>query len=1047
MESSLDFKIYDASAGAGKTFTLAVDYLSLLLKAEDHFAFQKILAITFTNKAVGEMKTRILSYLVDFSKGKMEGDNRDFFLQVKAKTGLSKEEIQKKSKLIVRQILNNYGGFEISTIDAFTHRIIRTFAKDLGLTTNFEIELNTLELLAEAVDRLIDQAGEESELTQVLVDFVIEKTNEDKSGDISRDVLATSTILLNENHIHQVKTLAKFKLSSFKATQLALQKNSKTAQTSIRENAQSFFDALKTNGLEETHFIRQSIPKFFRNIQTNKTVKFDAKWQEHIEEGGYYKKSEDEFIKAKIDQLTPQIVAWFYACKEAYYKLTFYQAVGKNLTQLALLNQVQQQLNQIKKDKNLLLISDFNQKISQQIKNQPTPFIYERLGDRFQHYFIDEFQDTSIMQWENIQPLAVDAMQGVFANGNPGSLTLVGDAKQSIYAWRGGEAQQFIDLSRQKNKLLPAKVIPLAYNFRSEKEIIDFNNQFFEFVSKASDFELVKELFSEAHQKQVEDTKKNKGYVEISFLEAANVEEKNEVHPEKVTQIIRQRIADSAATYGDFCILVRGKKDGIVLAEYLTAQEIPIISSETLLIQNNPEVQFLEALMQHCLQPDDAVWKYKVLTYLYRKFEQPLQFENLIIDLHQKSFSSIITNFEIQFSLTKFESLPVYDAIEYAIQSFQLHQESSAHLLFFLDEIFQFSQKNQSDIGSFIRFWGNQKESKSISAPAGENAVQIMTIHKSKGLQFPIVILPYLDQSIGDLSKDKFWVPLENYPIPLALINGSDELENYLPASIQPLFDVWKGKKTLEDLNVLYVALTRAAKEMYLLSSYKTSKNGMSFGKNAYASFIQQFLVKLEVFQEEKLTYSFGTPFNFQKLNSATQKLSQKNDFMFTSRSIRQDLHFAGQGVNLWQDERNQALEEGNIIHWILSKTLYAKDVTKAIDLALRQGIITEEKRIHYSSNLATIIQHPLLKAYFEGHWEIKNEQDIAFEGKIYRPDRLCLQANNAVIIDYKTGEQNLKHHEQVKFYQTILEALGYKVQTLLLVYIKATKLEVIEVK
>jgi len=1043
MENALNFKIYNASAGAGKTFTLAVDYLSLLLKAENDFAFQKILAITFTNKAVGEMKSRILSYLLDFSEGKMQGENESFFLQIKEKTGLSKEEIQQKAKRVLRQILNYYGGFEISTIDAFTHRVIRTFAKDLGLSTNFEIELNTQELLAEAVDRLIDQAGDDQELTKVLVDFVVEKTNEDKSGDISRDVLEIASILVQENHYQQVQALSNFSLSAFQATRKLLQEKMALATKSMTKNAEEFFDALAKNGLEDAHFSRKTIPNFFRKMKAHENVKFDAKWQENMEEGGYYKKSEKEEIKSRIDALTPQIVTWFYACKEASLNLKFYQEINRNLTQLALLNQVQEQLNQLKKDKNLLLISDFNQKISQQIKNQPTPFIYERLGDRFQHYFIDEFQDTSTLQWENIQPLAQDAMQGIFDNNQPGSLTLVGDAKQSIYAWRGGDAQQFIDLYQQKNKQLPAQVIPLEFNYRSEKEIIQFNNQFFEFVSQTTEFEMIKELFSKAHQHQIESTSKTNGYVEISFLEANTAEEKNEVHPQKVAQIIQRRMNETGINYSDFCILVRSKKDGIVIAEHLTELQIPIISSETLLIQNNAEVQFLEALMQYVLQPDEAEWKYHMLNYLNKKHSQNSSFEDLKTAIYQKSFSKVMEDLGIDFSLSKFESFPVYDAVEYAIQAFQLQKKSSAHVLFFLDEIFQFSQKNQSDIGSFIGYWENQKDKKSISAPEGENAIQIMTIHKSKGLQFPIVILPYVDAKVGDLGKNKYWIPIENYPIPLALMNGSDAMQEYLPEQLQVLFEDWKAKKTLEDLNVLYVALTRASKEMHLLSSYKLNKSGKSFDANTYASMIQEFLANSGVYKEEEETFSFGKPMVFSSSSEIKEK-SSKNSFKFTSKSIRQALNFAGQGVNLWQDERQQALEEGNIVHWILSKIAYQDDITKAMKLAINQGMITEEKKSIYQSKVKAIVEHDLLNVYFKEPWQVKNEHDIAFKGKIYRPDRLCILQNEAVILDYKTGEPNLMHHDQIKQYETILEDMNYKVSKLFLVYIQPKGIEVV---
>jgi len=1048
MENSQNFKVYNASAGSGKTFTLAVDYLSLLYTAEDNYAFQKVLAITFTNKAVGEMKSRILGYLMDFAAGKNTGENRDFYLRLKEKVRATDEDIQKKSRFILRNILNNYAGFEISTIDAFTHRIIRTFAKDLGLSTNFEIELNTLDLLNEAVERLINQAGVDKELTQVLIDFVIEKTTEDKSGDISLDIFEISKILLNENHHKQVQVLSKFKISDFSNTKKQLFASIQKAQDIKQQSGDAFFALLSNNNLKATHFTRSTIPKYFEKMKAGEVVKkYDAKWQTNIEETDFYNKKEEESAKAAIDRIKPEIIHLFYACKEADLAIQLKQQIIKNITQLALLNLVENYLQEIKKDRNLLLISDFNQKISEQIKNQPTPFIYERLGDRFQHYFIDEFQDTSQMQWQNIQPLALDALAGIYSNNLPGSLTLVGDAKQSIYAWRGGDAQQFIELSSGQNSLYPVQVHQLEYNFRSEFEIIQFNNHLFEFVSKHYPYPITQELFSKAHQNQTENTAKTNGYVEVSFLEASNTEEKDEVHPAEVARIIQKRVDQVKVNYADCCVLVRGKKHGISIAEKLSAADIPIISSETLLIHNHPEVQFLFHLMQLIEQPNEHEHKYKVIKYLHQVKGIEVEIEELKNKIHKLSLSTILKDLNIDFSVTKFESLPIYDAAEMALQSFGLHQEAAAHLLFFLDEIFQFSIKNESDLGSFIRYWEKQKDTKSISAPAGENAVQIMTIHKSKGLQFPVVILPYLDQKIGDLNKDRFWIPLEDYPIPYALINGSDRLEELLPPQSQPLFKHWKSQKTLEDLNVFYVALTRASKEMYLLSSCKSGKNGFSFEAKTYACLIKDYLVEQGHFEEGKLNYSFGKQVDFDSsFKSNGEEANQNSKFGFTKKSIRQELNFAGQSVNLWEDHRQEALEEGVIIHWILAKIDYANQLHQSLNTALNEGVISQKKLEHYTQKIKSVIHHPKLSTYFEDDWTVKNEQDIASEGRLYRPDRLCIKDQQAVIIDYKTGSPNALHQEQIKIYKQVVEALGYHVENLFLVYLQKERIELVEV-
>ncbi|MGM0635816.1 MAG: UvrD-helicase domain-containing protein [Bacteroidota bacterium] len=1036
------FLIYNASAGSGKTFRLTVDYLSLLFSSDDDFAFQKILAITFTNKAVGEMKERILTNLIAFSQDQLPEENAIMFDKVKAKTSLSPAKIQYKAKRILHRLINNYAGFEVSTIDAFTHRIIRTFAKDLGISINFEVEMDTLSILEEAVERLVDRAGisTEKDLTKVLIDFALEKINDDKSGNITADIIAVSKLLLNEKSDDKIRLLSQLPVQDFTAYKKNLKDEIKHISEQILEIKTIFFELIHSKSIEKEDFTRKTVPNFFdkipQNLKHNK-FKFDSKWQEDVSNAKLYNKSIDDVSKIAIDEIRSEIQELLDSLKKFYFTIRYLENSSKTITQISLLKLVKNEMDAIKEERNLLLISDFNQKISEQIRKQPAPFIYERLGERFQHYFIDEFQDTSQLQWKNLIPLIENALAGYFKDGKTGSITLVGDAKQSIYAWRGGDAQQFIDLYHKNSPFSVApEIIQLEDNYRSLQQIVDFNNNFFAFVANQLAHQELQELFANAKQNQI---KKEKGYVQIDFFDCQKAEEKNEIYPEEVKKIIQKRMLnsdESSPDFSDFCVLVRTKNEGIAVANCLNDANIPIISSETLLIDADDQVQFLLHLMQLSEENKDQESLYFVVDFLLKKQNLPADklYQTTLDWLHNDAFFwQEIKRLGYDFSLQKFTSLPLYDALEYAIRSFHLVENANAYLQFFLDEVFSYSQKNTAVIAGFLDYWKDKAANKSIVAPEGQNAVQIMTIHKSKGLQFPIVIFPYASKTIDDTRLDMFWV--ENSPahqVPFSLLSAQSTFYTELDGAPKSNYENLNKNAIMDSLNVLYVALTRPSKELYILSDYKMANGKLKTDQFSYASLLQDFLIDLGKWNETETSFSFGelAVFEHQSLENPTLNLQ------FYSTSKTPKIELVTEAGRLWDEYTQKAIERGNLVHQLLAEITYQNDVLSAIEKAQQTGLMLLDDKAVYHDLINKIVKHPLLATYFLTPWKAMNEQELFYQQKKLRPDRICYQDKNAVIIDYKTGEPNLLHQNQIITYAKAITDIGFEVSKSFLVYI-----------
>ena len=1047
---SPSFSIYDASAGSGKTYTLVKEYLKIILSSPKNDAYRNILAITFTNKAVHEMKSRIVGSLSEFAKEEPSVKAADLMEDLSRETGLSIIQIKVKSQNIIKHLIHNYAAFDISTIDKFTHKVIRAFAHDLNLPMTFEVTLDTENLLVEAVDAIIAQAGQDETLTKLLIDFTMEKTDDDKSWDVSREILETGRLVLNENNRNEIlhfndKTIEEF--VEIKKKMLALCKDLES------ENEQFAIEVLLLldgNGIDLKSFSRGTFPNHLESIRDGKFNPRNKTFHE-FDDIAINKTAKD---KAVIEGLIPELLNILKKIYKNFEKRDFYKAFLKNITPLSLLNTVSNELAKIQAEQNILSISEFNAIIHREIQNQPAPFIYERLGERYRHFFIDEFQDTSEMQWQNLIPLIDNALSGQDDLGNKGTLMIVGDPKQSIYRWRGGKAEQFIELSKESNPFNnPDKEIKhLNTNYRSYSEVIEFNNAFFKLISTEFSNLDYKDLY-ENHSFQNTNSKKG-GYVNISFLpiiEKSEIEEEDVVEKSDLYVLATlntiQKVVQEGFEYKDIVILTRKRGQGVAIANYLTEQRIPLLSSETLMIQNATEVRLIVHLLKYLNNSRDLESKAHFLHFLGNTLSIEMPIHDFIAQgmayKDEFNFEKWLLAFDISLSFENIRKKSLYEAVEIIISKFILPSEGNAYVQFFLDIVLERDIRNQAGIADFLNYWEKNSEKFSIPSPEGNNAVRIMTIHKSKGLEFPVVIMPFAEEDYNRKPKDKLWLDTEaeDLGVPRALVDNSSAVEGF-GESASAVFNEKKQEELLDNINVLYVALTRAEEQLYVISqSLKERKDGE--WPNNMASYFIKYLIHEGVYESEKLEYEFG--------NKAKLSISSKAaDLVKTIPIVKEVLNpknikIAQREALMWGTHQQEAISYGNIVHEILAFVKDKSDIDLAVIKAIENGLITIEQQEAVLKTLLEIVNHPELSVCFDGENHILNEQTIVQkEGKILKPDRIVLTKDKkAFLLDYKTGAVNSKYKLQIQEYQDAVEDLGYKVLKKALVYI-GTEIDVV---
>ena len=1020
------FHIINAAAGSGKTYSLVIHYLEQLLASPNKDNYQQMLAMTFTNKAVNEMKERILTVLSHLAAGEPHSMKETLLNSL----ALSEAELQWRAQTKLRSLLHYYGAFEVTTLDSFTHGVIRTFAFDLGLSHSFEVILDSKPFIHSLVDQLVNQIGVSKPLTQLLTEFSLGKVSDEKSWDISHDLNAFAPILIHENDREPLHAIQSISLAAFQSDRKKLYQQASQLKQEIQNTAQECLHNLQQLGLKEGVFTRNVLVKHFERLAafTEKSPSKIRTWFEgqlgnQLASGtGFYKKNIDLDQKALITTHTLAWYAAFESTKTQTFQHLFCQALLAQWVPLSLLGVLERALHTQQLDENRMLLGRFNERIAALVKDQPVPFIYERLGTRYQHYFIDEFQDTSVLQWHNLIPLIAHALE----NQEGSSLLLVGDPKQAIYRWRGGDVQQYVDLLQEQSPFQRTPVIErLVTNYRSYSALVNFNNSFFSFAARHLKTAFHKEMFSTLLQQKT--TAKAGGTVAIHRIEALKTKaERSERYAEKVVFLAKE-LQNEGYQWQDITILVRQKKQAAALIEALHLAEIPALSPDSLLLVQSEKVQWLIQLLQLNITPHDQTAMKIILDGIWKMLSPQGYYHDFLLQYMKKDastfFKSINENFDKAYDISYHRSLNAYEGLEYICSCFASWIPTDAYTQRLLDVVFDFSKQSSAHLTDFMDYWHREAEQLTIPLPTVTNAIQIMTVHKSKGLEFPVVIYPYLEDDFGPSINDHVWYPLSDTAVsevPWARLPFSDALAAYSKKGAA-LHTKQLEMAALDAMNLLYVGFTRAVAQLHLIAprQQKPSK------KATYASVLHDFIEQQGGTDNE--TYYWSQ----EKVSLPDPKGTAEKCAVLSHSSL------AWRKRLLPERKHNQAARDfGILIHDLLGKIRTDMQVEGAVNQAVQAGKISAAKSVAIQHLLEEVTQHPKIAAAFDESRTVWIEQDLLLpDGQSLRPDRVVIEGRQAIIIDFKTGQAKEQDRVQIAAYGSVIQAMGYHVDQYHLVY------------
>jgi len=1035
MKESKNFKVNRSSAGSGKTYTLSLNFIALALVGASKYSedyYKKILAITFTNKAAAEMKERVLEYLEVLSIGENKDGVRDWLLE---NTPLSTNQIIENSIKVKSSILHNYADLRISTIDKFTYNIVRTFSSDLDLAYNFELEMDNFKIIQPVVSTLLSKMSDKGgDLSEALVNFALQKAEDGKSTNIETDLEDFSRNLFKEDAIPFISSNS-ISVSDCMKVKDDLLKRKKLIVKDIKglsDSVITFFNAL---GFTKDYFIRGTFYNHFtKNLQSTE----DSKWtpteslNKNIVEDIWYAQSKSDDIKQLVDAHKIKLISFYTDLLSLISDYNSVQSLFVNIYSIAVLNELLAEVNEYKKEQNIEQISVFNKKIHDVIVKQPSSFIYERIGERYSHFLIDEFQDTSLLQWQNLLPLITDAV-------DYGSCFIVGDGKQSIYRWRGGEVEQFLEIPKVfKGDSLPEKQeweekldshymedVGENQNFRSKKKIVDFNNAFFNTLKNKLSPSL-SSIYDDC--KQNTDFAKEGGYVHIElFKDDLDGFKENVLN--KMIEEINKITSENNFNYKDITILCNSRKRVSLVAERLSQNGIDVVSNEGLLINSSSKIRLIISVLKYLMDRSDNISKAYIINYL--QSEIPISDTAHNLNLRLKSeFEILLISYNIKINTEVLVRLPLYEVIENLYKSFNLKED--VYTSFFLDVVLKFSEKSGSNFTEFLDWWEERKDKESIIVPEGTDAVQVMTIHKSKGLAFNVVMIPFNWE--GGKKYSEIWVDASSQTkgrLNSTLIRGSKKLEL---SNFSTEYKKEQELSFMDNLNKLYVAMTRPVERLYVFAKDfpKISDSFLISGK--LNSFLHIYGIK-NVFID-------GDPNENHEI--------KEQDSLEIYRCIPSEKIDWGKVVSLkrssersWDLETHDSKKDwGKLLHLGLSKIHNTENISEICLGFYLEGLCSLELKEKLENEIKILLNNSNLKEFFNSDWEVKNEREILIkDGSSYIPDRLLFSEKRTVIIDYKTGVPKGTHKDQIINYASILQQMGYTNIEKYLIYTNSKKL------
>ncbi len=1041
--------LYSASAGSGKTYKLTGIYLTSLFKSR--YSYRKILAVTFTHKATAEMKSRILDNLHKLAVG----EKSEYLHDLVADTNKPEVWIRNEAKEILNSILHDFSRFSVSTIDSFFQKILRAFAREVGLHAGFNIELDHSSILSAAIDEMISSASSDTQLKNWLTSYALSNIDDEKSWNLKTGITKLGQELFNE----KFKILSIGERTNLENKDFLLKYIEKIKSISFSFEKQLVVYGKKCEEicsileLSDDLFYRkgQGVPRFIRlmasgvvtapNSYVREVMNDPPRWstglvvpqlQTAIDSGL------EDTLKEAINYFDENIVSYNSA-----------EAILENIYALGILSDVLHNVHVITNSENSFLLSDAGEVLNLITNGEQSPFIYEKVGNSFENFMIDEFQDTSIIQWNNFRPLIENSMAEGFDN------LVVGDIKQSIYRWRNSDWEILGSVLNQMvdNKRILSR--PLTTNWRSCSNIIKFNNSLFSVIPGQIDQTLsedslpvsFKKLYSEAVQ--TDPGEKNGGYVHLEFIENDKEAKWQEAVLQKLPAVI-ESFQDKGFKASDFGIIVRDGKEGSMVLKTLidygnncspdkkSTYNFNVVSNDSLLLSKSPVINFIIAAISVVNDPKDMISRAVMLRFFLlskgdEEAEKASLINNDLIKVSGRYFPEGYEDF-----LERVKQMPLFEASESIIKFFSLGEYSwnVAYLNTFQDYVVSFTENKNADLQLFLDWWEETGMRKSVVLPGNQEAMRILTIHKSKGLEFKVVILPFLAWNLDHIPSKSpiLWAhpglsPFNELGI-LPVKYGKDLSDTIFADNYREE----KYSVYLDNINLLYVALTRAKDAIYGFSvENPKSKNSIAgvlksaLTMNLSAS--DPSLLSLNGFySDQDRVFEFGEmPENRKDVTGSINLISSKYSVSREMESLKLKLH----GENYFSSEAAEVRKKinyGKLMHEVFEGIETPADISLAVRKLVLEGKLPDEESADIEKRINFLINTPQVSEWFMAGNEVMKEAGILLPaGNLRRPDRVIFKNGKTTIIDFKFGNENPHYIEQVEQYRHLLLDMGYE--------------------
>ena len=1102
----MSIRLYSASAGSGKTYTLTLEYIKLALQEEEKRGyFRRILAVTFTIKAAEEMRSRIIEYLTGIAEYPIffnySQDQVNQFSKIintihhdfgESGDPISKEEISRRAQIALQQILQDYGLFSVMTIDSFVQRLSASFVEELNLPSQFEVILDSNKLIKDLIDQLMEKVNLHGDphLTELILDYARNEVNEGRNWNLIRSGFHQYLkICLQEDFLKVQDHIRSFSITDFITIENQIFQFISTIQNELKEIADKIIVLVESIQVDESEFARgaKGPINFFRKFSLNPELepnKFTY-IKDAFSSGKWYSASSSPLSKVQIDGIADQLSilsqSFVDIHEEVINKYLLLYLIKKDIKKIALLSTVVDELSIYQAENNAVSISEFSKKIYEVISQDPVPFIYEKLGDRYFHILIDEFQDTSILQWQNFMPLIENSVSINKRN------LLVGDPKQSIYKFRGGEVGLIASMTNNNSNLLGNKLesneldqmrydyllentqnINLKDNYRSAKEVVEFNNKFFDFIANNISYQTYSSLLSPIYGLNMQqipqlDPIKGKGFVDIVVVNIPSNDLQNQVSSSTMMlDICIDQIKQSISKgffYKDIAILTRKNKDSKFIAIQLKELGYPVISSDSLLVHYSSIVGFIHTFMKLANNPDQFTL-HELLFQFNQLVGQTETINENISKVNGDYLRHCIEFFNahsIKLDSSKLNDSLLVPFVYYLIDQFKLftHKEGTEYLFKYLDILNEFSLLKSNSISEFLDYYEDNKSSFCIASPDHLNAITISSIHKSKGLEYPIVIIPFASWS-HQVGTEKIWYDLKNLVYDELTVSENKNLAHFYSkvntktlGGFDDLIEQSQHEKEavfLDALNMLYVGATRARLHLHLIVA-KPSDDAHGTTKAIFNVSVGDLLCKMAENEGRLLShesYLFSSPhtdyishYVFSE-NLIPECISKSEGFEYDYKLVDiQSSLFEIPQIRVDSSKSDmftladKKREKGNILHDFLAKL-------KGIDdWSLYYASSISSNSFEYRDDINDILEDENIRDFFIDDELLFVENDILCpDGIVYRPDRVINKDGQVFIIDFKSGKRDDQHKIQLGNYCQILHEMGFNNPKGVLIYL-----------